>query len=410
MAAYSVYFGSTDISDYVDGIGSIPLVDVDYAGQITLPSTSITVIANSVAYAKDGVISIYRNSSRFARFVIEEISENTEAGTKTLSLVDSLKLLERIYVKDLVEADYYNAMTASEDYDSSSRNKRFYHSLSSWPHKIKFVTLTHMVKTALVKAGIAAASAIDCNALYGELESGFIYYHNTLEEDVAIFMEELCFHPDQVRFAKFTTNGQPDWEGANMLEIVLYCLLVMNAQLRYVGDSVVLSLRDSGSAPTADAQYGYQKNDYVNTFDVFKTTIYYELTVGTSAPAGFGYYVIGSTGSAPVTEAWTAPASPPANRKISEKTFSLMAHCVVHRREVYETHYALDEMHGDAYALPTVNDYIFANQLVSILYNRYPTAGYVEQVVTDDNPSTLGARWLLKASLNIPEATMTLEY
>lgn len=409
MAVYSVYLGSTDISDYVVGMGSIPIVDVDYAGQITLPSASITVINNAVVYAVDGVVSFRQNGSRFASFIIEDVVENMEAGTKTLSLVDHLKLLERIYVQDLVNADYTGALGA-EDYDGASRNLRCYWNLSSWPHKIRFVTLTHFVKSALVKAGIAIASKVDCTALYGELESGYLFYDNTNEVDVPIFFEELCFHPDQVKYAGLTPGAQAHYDGANLLELVLFCMMVLDASLRYVGDSVVISPRSTGAAISADNVYSYQKRGYINAWDLVRTTASYVQTASTAAPNGFGRYVAGQWGADLVTEAWSAPAVVPVDRKISEKTFAVLPHAIVHRREKLETHYALDEMHTDAYELPNQADYIFANQLCSLLFNRYPASGFVEQIDTVADPSTLAPRRLLRAALDVPGALLSLEF
>lgn len=407
--AYSVYHGATDISDNVVGCDAIPLLEVTHDGQITLPTMSIEVIWDATAYAKDDVISFRIGATRFASFIIDEIVENYEGNTKTLNLVDQMMLLERYYVKDLTATDYGNAITGDEDVDGAI-NLRYYFSGSTMaPHRVNFVTVTYMLKTALVKAGLATAANIDMKDYYGEIESGFTYWDSTLEEAVPIFYEELAFHPNQVKWAKNSTSADAAWDGANLLEVALFCLYILNARVSYAGTGIKVTLRTIGTAPANDTRYAYSSRDWLNTFDLVKMTLDYLPTTGLS---GFGTYVGGSFGSGStwVNESWTAPATPATGKRLVEKSIGLMKHCVVHRRGFFTDHYEVRELEIEAIGETFVDDYMFANQFCNLVFGRYPTSGTIETFSEPANVALLGARKLLKHKIDVVDQVSTMEY
>jgi hypothetical protein len=270
--AYSIYKGSTNISNYVTDCPPVPIIDSTHDNVISLPSMNITVIWNATTYAKDEVIYFKDGTTTFARFIIEDIDDNYEANTRTLSLVDQVKLLERYYVKDLIDDDYEAAHVTGDIV--GGRSKRFaWWGDSEDPHRINFVTLTHFIATALIKAGICTAAQVIKTGVYGTLQSGFIRWDPTGNVDVPIYLEELCFQPAQIHYAKLVTGSEPVWEGATLLEVVIYALMVMNCRLKWNGANCEIVQRAVDADPADDDVYSFKGTSWLNSFDLIRTSI-----------------------------------------------------------------------------------------------------------------------------------------
>jgi hypothetical protein len=409
--AYSVYKGATDISDHVVSCPPIPLVETTHDNQVTLPSMSLGVIWNAVSYTKGDYIYFKKDSTAFAWFVIDSIQENYEENTLTLELVDPLYLLKDYYASELIAEEYLAAITAG-DYDGSF-NKRFYWSDSSAnPHRINFVTLSHYIKTAIVKAGIVAdGSKIDASAIYGAIYSGFVYWDPVNDTEKEITLEELCFQPSQIKYAKKLDGSEDRWEGATLLDVVLYALQVMNCRIKYSGTSVVICQRETGTGPDDDDLYSYQSSSWLNSFDLVKVGITYGVTAG--ALYGFSYYEAGtpSAGSMSI-ETWKHPEAGPEGVKPREKSYALMNHSPVHYRKVLEDVGYCYEMHLEAYELGSEaqQDYIFAKQYAKMLHDRFPATGVIETIQTADDMTVWTERPALKKSLDIPQRSCGMEY
>ncbi len=409
--AYSVYWGTTDISNYVTDCPPIPLVSTTHDNTITLPSMSIQVVNNANAYAVGDHIYFKDGNNTFAWFDIENISEDVAAHTKTLELVDALQALENLYVADLDNDDFYAAcILTSEDFDLGGICKRYGWSESSEaPYRVHYVTLTHMIKTALVKAGLATAVNIDASDLYGTVDSGFIRWDYDNDVDKVLYKEELCYQIDQIKYAKKHDGTEEFYDGATLLEMVLYSLQVLNAYIYYYGGKIYIKNRDTDADPADDDIYAYKADTWLNAFDFIRCNIYYCVTC--SNLTGFANYHNGALGSYSVSdESWPYPTLS-GDAKPKERQYTLMDHAVVHYRKKIETHYYAYEMHLEANELgsPALLDYLFAKQYAEILYNRFPTSGAIETWETVPDVTTRGPRPLLNASLDIPNRKFTME-
>jgi len=325
--------------------------------------------------------------------------------------VSSSEYQKDYYVADLVEEDYLAATVAADFV--GSRCKRFaWWDDSTNPHRINFVTLSHFIKTAIVKAGIVAdGSKIDATGIYGTQYSGFIYWDPVNDSDKEILVEELCFQPAQIKYAKLIDGSEDPWEGATLLDVVLYALQVMNCRIKYSGTSVVICVRETGTEPVDDDIFSYKSSTWLNTFDLVKVGITYGVTAGTLY--GFSYYEAGSpAGGSMSTEAWTYPAAGPSGVKPREKAYTLMNHAPVHYRKEIEGVWYCYEMHLEAYELGSEaqEGYMFGKQYAKLLHDRFPGSGVVESITTTDDLTQWGSRPMLKKSLDIPQETCAMEY
>lgn len=409
--AYSVWKGATNISDHVVDCPPIPLVETTHDNQVTLPSMSISVIDNDVSYAKGDVIQFRKDGTAFAWFMIDNIQENYEENTLTLELVDPLLRLSNYYAAEITASDYLAATVAGDFV--GSRCKRFaWWDDSQNPHRINFVTLSHYIKTAIVKAGIVAhGGMIDASGIYGTPYSGFLHWDPINDADKEILVEELCFHPAQIKYAKKLDGSEDRWEGATLLDVVLYALQVMNCRIKYSGTSVVICPRETGSKPSNALTFSYRNTTWLNSFDLVKVGITYGVTAGTVA--GFDYYENGMpAGGSMSTENWKYPADGPEGVKPREKTYALMNHAAVHYRKEIEGIWYCYEMHLEAYELGPENqaNYIFGKQYAKLLHDRYPGSGVVESIKTIDNLAQWGPRPMLKKSVDIPQLSVQLEF
>jgi len=409
--AYSVFKGATDISDHVVDCPAIPLVETTHDNQVTLPSMSLSVIDNAVSYAIGDMIYFKKDGTAFAWFIIEDIRDNYEENTQTLELVDPLFMLKDLYVAELTADDYEDA-TVAADFVGSYCKRFAWWDDSENPHRINFVTLSHFIKTAIVKAGIVAGGAnIDASGIYGAVYSGFTWWDPVNDTDKEITVEELCFQPSQIKYAKMMDGSEDRWEGATLLDVVLYALQVMNCRIKYSGTSVVICTRETGSGPDDDDIYSYSSSSWLNSFDLVKVGITYGVTAGTLY--GFDYYNAGTPAAGSMsTEAWTYPAVGPTGVKPREKNYALMNHAVVHYRKELEGVWYCYEMHLEAYELGSEAQagYIFANQFAALLHCRFPESGVVESIQTSDDLTVWGTRPMLKKSLDIPQRSCALEY
>lgn len=408
--AYSVLHGSTDISDYVVGCPPIPLLDTTWDGQITLPSMTLTVIANAQNYKKDDYVFFEDGSSKFAWFIIEDIQLDYAANTKALQLVDCLKLLERTYARDLPVMAFENASSPADYYGGF--NQRGYYTLqSSTPHRVSFVQVAFYVKAAIVAAGIATKDRVDISLLDGEIPSGFMRWDEGANVPRAIYKQDLCFHPAQIRYANLGLGlTEKKYEGATLLDIVLFALQVLNANVVYSGNGIKLVNRDTGTNPADDDVYSYHTNTFLNTYNWFGLTISYLETWNIAN--GFNDYVLQNLGGETLLdESWDHPEEPDDERPV-QKNWAIMNHAVVHWRNVIEDKPYCYEMHMGAYELgsPAWDAYKFGRQYVQILAGRMPVAGVVETWETAPNPEALGTRPLLKKSLDIVAHKTLLEY
>lgn len=409
--AYSVYHGSTNISDYVVACPPVPLLDTTWDGQITLPSMSLTVIANAQAYAKDDRIYFKDGTSIFAWFIIEDIQTDYTANTVTLELVDVLKLLERTYARDLPVLAFENASSPA-DYYGGFNQRGYYTLLSDTPHRVSFVQVAFYVKAAIVAAGITTKDHVDISELDGEIESGFVRWDEGADEEAAINKEDLCFHPAQIAYAKLGLGlTEAKYEGATLLDVVLYALQVLDANIAYSDDDILLVNRDTDADPADDDVYDYRSSSFLNQFNWFGLTISYLETWNIAN--GFNDYVLDNLGGETLLEeSWTHPDTEPDDVRPVEKSWPIMNHAVVHWRNVLEDKPYCYEMHLGAYELgdPDWDAYKFGNQFVKILAGRMPTSGVVETWETAPDPEALGARPLLKKALDIVNYKTILEY
>lgn len=408
MGRFRAFWGTTEISDHVIECSTIPLVKRTHDGEFVLPGTSIDVIWGANDYQKGDVISFQLDNVRCASFVIDEVERDFDSQLITLTLVDQLKALEGYYVKDLTATDYGNAMTAAQDYDESVNLRYYYSGASSTPHRVNFVTLTHMIKTCLVKAGLAPHNKIDMTAFYGEIDSGFRYYSNSgTPGPRTVCFEELAFQANQVHWSGYNLSSDPAYNGTNLLQMVQYCLWILNAELRYVDTEIVISPRAEGAYSADDDVYSYDKRDWLNSFDIVAMGISYVQTLG--VVAGFTPYTTGSLGPM-VTESYTEPDAPATDRKLSTKSYTLIRHAVVHRRDLNDDHYEIREFETMAWGETFQADYRYASQFCAIIQARFPGSGVVERYEVPVDPGLIGARRLLSHELDVARYTSKVEF
>lgn len=411
---YSMHLGASDISHYVVGIGEVVLFDATYDGQITLPALDVTVINNAQTYAVDDAITLEQGGYIIYRYVIESIDVDIEAGTKTLHLVDAMKLLERHYLVDLAGTDYSNAVIAypSEDFDGVD-NIRYYTAAASTPYRRRFVTLTHWLKMCAVKVFSMDPADIDMSAIYGELESGFYWWNNSTDEAVPVLYEELVFHPAQLKYIGKDKTTDPIYEGGTWLDAFLLALWVLNAEYRYHKDGMVFWIRDTGSGALPDnAKYQVKVDGFGNRFDALKIGVVYVNT--RDQVGGFTDYVDGviSTEEDIETESWSYPEITAPTTRPKVKSVTLPRHAIVHRRAVAE-YPVMQELHYNAAELGTDEyQYYFAWQFAKLISERYPAlGGVVDEVVTSDaNLYPATARIALKRAINVEDQTVRIEW
>jgi hypothetical protein len=298
-----------------------------------------------------------------------------------------------------------------EDRDESYNNMRYsLYTGAGAPYRRPFVTLTHYIKTAIVKAGIEAVANVDFKEMYGSIASGFERWDEG-EDDVAyLTKEELCFHPFQIAVAKLSTGTEEIWRGATLYDVVMFALQVLNAQIRYTGTSVKLVNRETGSAPANDDIYHYKSQSWLNTFDMVNVTGTYGVT--SPAARGFAPYVGGTWPSMDISsENWSYPEDFSEDRAPKLRTTALMRHAMVHYRKRIEDNYYTYELHAEAYELGPSDqlEYMFARQLARVLYGLFPTGGVVETYEFPADPDTLGERPLLRLELDIPNRKTIME-
>lgn len=417
--AFSVYAGATDISNHVVNCPPIPIIETTHENAMVLPAMSITVIDNAVVYALDDVITVKDGTAILAKFIIDDITTNIEEHTQTLSLVSVLALLDKMYVYDLVEDDYWAAIILPDDYTTGSPNYNLrYYTLTAGgaPYAMCFVALTHYIKTVLIKAGIVSGpTKVDLTDYYGELESGFIRWNTETghEHDDPIYYDQLAFQTYQLKHIKRVTNTDVVYEGATCLEILLFVLQILDAEMRWVGDVLTFTPRTHGAAPADDDVYRYSSDTFVNTFDQYRTSVTYIESVGDAA--GFTYYVtpILAAGQQPTITA-TSPADYDGDTRPRLRTNTLMRHCIVHAREMGTSpgYGTIEELHQDAYSDELTNkaDYLFAAQYAALMAARFPATGVIERITTAYDPTILGTRKLLRLSHDIVNNTSLMEY
>ncbi|HNX38834.1 MAG TPA: hypothetical protein PKI15_10790 [Candidatus Cloacimonadota bacterium] len=408
MAQFRAYWEGTEISDLVVGLENIPVVSRTHDGEFILPTTSIEVIWGANSYTKDEVVYFTLDGIRFASFIIEEVTSHMEEGTQTLQLVDQMKLLEKLYMKDLTSIDYSNAITGAEDVSGAINVRYYFSSVSSVPHRVNFVTVTYLLKACLVKAGLATAANIDMTALYGNIESGFYYWDSSRTPQArAITLEQLCFHPHQIKWAGYELSTSAFYEGANLLQMAMICLWILNAEIRYVGTKIKVSPRLTGDAPDDDDVYSVERRSWLNSFDMVTVNAAFIQTCGTIG--GFAPYFDGTL-SAGISQAYSAPDVLPTDHKLSAKVYSLLKHVVVHRRDWNSDHYETREFETMAYGETFESDYHFANQLAKIVQARFPGSGTVETITVPVDVDAVAIRPLLGHKIDAEDQTSELEY
>ncbi|HQQ67401.1 MAG TPA: hypothetical protein PLX77_01100, partial [Candidatus Cloacimonadota bacterium] len=244
--------------------------------------------------------------------------------------------------------------------------------------------------------------------MYGAKPSEFIYYTGSANADVNL--EELAYHPQQIKYAKLTLPTEPLWSGATLLDLFLFTLQVLNATWRYDKDYIVIERRSVGSStPSNDSIYAASVRGYVNAFDTItaKATYLKTLNVG-----GFDNYVSGAINYSDyiTDESNSYPDVTSLTRKVTTRSIELMRHAIVHRRKDLGSVYGMEELHYNTYALPNAVEYYFTYQYAKALYGRYPTVDVVETIRIDDVLDTMTPRIPIKMALNTVESTLTLEY
>lgn len=404
--AYSAKWNTTDISDEVVGVSDIPLLQTNHENALEVPTCTVTVIDGSYAYEVGDDISILKDGVVIWRAVIESIDRDIEGNTLTLNLIDAINKMRGFYAVQLTNADYQNAIVWAEDYDG--RPLRFYAGSTSTPHRNQFLTLTHLLKTCLVKAGIVDPE--DCNLadFYGEKASGFLYYDGSDKADV--YYEDMAYHPQQIKYAMLNTATDPLWQGATLLDLFLYSLQVLGGVYRYSGPTIILERRNNGiTTPSDDDIFSVKVSGFTNKFDCVTCKVTYLETTNVS---GFNSYVAGALLNADyLTDESNAYPDPAAlTHKIVSRDINIMRHAIVHRRKDNGTMYGMEELHYNAWASPAPNDYLFTYQYAKALYFRYPSVSETKTIVTSDDLSVRTARLPIRKHLNSVESTLRLEY
>lgn len=403
---YSVLWNAVPISDEIVDVTDIVLLDTTYENAIVIPTASFTVINGDNEYTVGDEITLLADDGVIWRSIIDSIDTDIENGTKTLNCLDAIVKLRDYFAIDLSSTDYQAAQVIPEDY--SGRNFRYSAGGSTTPHRTQFLTLTHLLKTALVKAGLVVPEFCNMNDMYGSTPSGFIYYTGSANADV--YLEELAYHPQQIKYAKLTEPTEPLWVGATLLDLFLFTLQVLNAVWRYDKEFIVIERRTTGSStPSNDHIYAASVRGYVNAFDTITAKATYLKTMN---EGGFNKYVSGAINDSGylTDESSSYPDVTSLTRKITTRTVELMRHAIVHRRKDLGSVYGMEELHYNAYNLPNAVEYYFTYQYARALYGRYPDADVVETLRTDDVLDTRTTRIPIKKTLNTLESAMLLEY
>ena len=403
---YSAKWKTADISDDVVSVSDIPLLEINHENAISVPICSITVIYGSNTYEVGDDICILKDGVVIWRAVIESIDQDIENNTLTLNLIDAISKMKAYFAVELASTDYSNAMVLAEDYDG--RNLRYSAGGSSTPHRSQFLTLTHLLKTCLVKAGIVAKEDCSLTDFYGAKESEYIYYNGS--GDVAVYYEDVAYHPQQIKYAMLTTASDPLWQGATLLDLFLYTLQVLGGVYRYSGDTMIMERRHKGiTTPSDNDIYSVRVDGFTNKFDCITCTATYLKTLNMG---GFNSYVAGELlDSSYLTDERNAyPDVTAVERKIISRDLSLMRHAIVHRRKDNGSVYGMEELHYNAWAAPDPDKYLFTYQYARALYSRYPTVSTTETIVTRDDLNVRTSRLPIKKHLNTAESTLRLEY
>ncbi len=406
---FKILLNTTDISNYVLDFGETPISLTTYDNIIEVPSGSMTVLDQDITYAVGDVIQIQSGAITpvtFARFVIKNIETDIGTTRKILTIEDAISLMADHKVMDLTNTDFYNAILASpsEDYVGAVC-QRFYNSYDHAPYRRNFVTLTHVLKVCLMKAGVIPLLAnIDVSAYYGNLPSGFLYYYDGNSYD--LYYDHLAFHPGQLQLIGRTNQDDYAYNSATLLQIFLFIMQVFNAEYIYSGNTIIIRPRVGLSFISDDHVYGLKSTDYVNAFDFYQSTLMYWNTNGVG---GFDVYepsedIYGTENN----QTAYSPSAPPSSIKPKLRVNSMLKHAIVHRRGYIDPYFYIEEMD---YVSPS---YHFIDHYTDILLSRFPALPNTCDTLTTDFTPSLSKdatnRILLEHTVNFNYKRSTITY
>jgi len=406
-----VYLNGESInSEVVRGL-EIPLIETTYDNQITLPTTRMTVIQKG-EYAVGDQITIADEDGVFTRFEVREIEVDYRNRVKILDLVDPVYRMRNLLVKDFTGTDLQDAEIdyPSEDFDGVTPIR--YRVFGTLPYR-SFVTLTHVLKMCVIKAGIITDPAkIDCSDLYGEKVSGFYWYDNNSQTGHQVYLELLAFNWHQMKMIGRVDSSDKPYNSMTLDELFRRVMQVLNAEYLWKDDMMIIQRRKTGTAVAVNDVYNYAVRSYRKEFDYTKATVFYVNTVGELD--GFGWYVsnypIGDERK--ITSEEYYPEAPPEDEKLDERAYALAKHFVGLRRKVSGGVYSGEELDFNAGGLADPGEYSWARQYARVMAERHPDTddAEVETVETVFNPTLKVPRARLKLSVSIPANVSKVEY